>query len=190
MYDHGSVLPDCLRNSGGGYMVIKRKLALRFVVIAFVLLLLALIGPAKPIVSALQNSLMQGTSTQSATTAATTEATQPSTALPSGGLITQSCLQVVDTVTKNIKSGCSSLDTDQVCYGNTHLDAAFIDPNAAHGNFAAPGDILPITALKGLTTGPLNQATGDWGVAVFKVKATNLDDTLAGQAVRSSPMAI
>ena len=126
-------------------MVIKRKTALRLIVVAIVLLLLALISPAKPIVNALPNSVMQAS------------AAQPSTAAPSGGLITQSCLQIVDTVTKNIKADCSGLDVDQVCYGNTHLDAAFIDPNAAHGNFAAPGDILPITALSGLTTGLLNQ---------------------------------
>ncbi|GEM_PF-2345865 len=94
-----------------------------------------------------------------------------------------SCAQLLPAVQKNLSQQCSSLDRDQVCYGNTAITVQYRDEDAASSfPFTVPGNIAPLSALKSITTAPLNLERGEWGLAVLKVQ-TNLPGTTAGQAV-------
>jgi hypothetical protein len=93
------------------------------------------------------------------------------------------CAQLLPAVEKNLTTGCSNLGSDSLCYGNPALTVAYQDqPGVMPMPFAQPGDILPLSAVKSITTGPLDLDRGEWGLAVLKVRA-NLPGTTAGQVV-------
>src|SRR4051794_35901222 len=85
---------------------------------------------------------------------------------------TASCNTILSSVIKNLSSGCNNFDPDQVCYGNSSVDIDFLDaPIASQIPFAKPGDVMPMRVVKSITTGPLDPATGQWGIAVLKTLA-------------------
>lgn len=94
---------------------------------------------------------------------------------------TATCGQILPEVQKRLIS-CSSLDRDQVCYGNPAVIATFADP-ASQANFSKVGDVIDLSALKTLQTAPLNLERNEWGIAALKVQVSNLDGTATGQAV-------
>src|SRR4051794_27608479 len=83
-----------------------------------------------------------------------------------------SCNTILPSVIKNLSSGCNNFDPDQVCYGNSSVDIDFLDaPVASQIPFAKPGDVMPMRVVKSITTGPLDPATDQWGIAVLKTLA-------------------
>jgi hypothetical protein len=76
---------------------------------------------------------------------------------------------------------CGGLGRNEACYGNTNVSATWRVDDAP--DFAQLGDIADITDMQTLITSPLNDESGDWGVALLSL-AANLPDTLAGQFVR------
>lgn len=78
---------------------------------------------------------------------------------------------------------CKNLDRGQVCYAHSVVGAEFTDTGTTQDQFSKAGDVLPFSAFKSLLTGPANPDTGDYGVSVMKLQATNLQNTLPGQAV-------
>jgi hypothetical protein len=93
------------------------------------------------------------------------------------------CAQLLPAVEKSLTTACSDLGTDSVCYGNRTLTVAWQDElGPTPLSFAQPGDVVPLNAIKSITTAPLNLERGEWGLAVLKARA-NLPGTTAGQAV-------
>jgi hypothetical protein len=76
---------------------------------------------------------------------------------------------------------CGGLGRNEACYGNTNVSATWRVDDAP--DFSQLGDIADITDMQTLITSPLNDESGDWGVALLSL-AANLPDTLAGQFVR------
>lgn len=74
---------------------------------------------------------------------------------------------------------CKTTARNQACYGNLRLDAEVDVPDL---QFAKAGDLADIANLRSLTTYPMDEEAGIWGVAVLKLQA-NLPDTLPGQNV-------
>jgi hypothetical protein len=75
---------------------------------------------------------------------------------------------------------CRDTGRNEVCYGNLEID---VDTrNNTPVDFDAQGDIVPLALVDSLTLSPLNEATGEWGVALMQVQA-DLPDTVPGQNV-------
>ncbi len=92
------------------------------------------------------------------------------------------CKQFLSDIEKNLSTDCTALDQNQSCYGNIPVGVQFQDPNAQL-SFNKIGDIVPVTALKQITTGPLNIERNEWGIAVLKIPVSNMANTAAGQVV-------
>src|SRR5258708_23279318 len=93
------------------------------------------------------------------------------------------CDQVVPLAVKNLSTSCNSLDKDQICYGNNSISVEFLDSaNASSMQFSQVGDTIPLSALKSITTAPLDLKNGTWGLAALKVQAS-LPGSTGGQAV-------
>jgi hypothetical protein len=91
------------------------------------------------------------------------------------------CAQLLPMVEQNVAQ-CSGVDRDQACYGNRAVNVEYAETVHSVMAFAQAGDIVPLNAIKSISTGPLNLTSGEWGLAVLKVQ-TALPDTTAGQAV-------
>ena len=107
-----------------------------------------------------------------------TQAVQPTeTSAPTEVAVSPStCPQNIMNALTEVDLLCSSLGRNQVCYGNTRLEASPEQPN-----FAAPGDMANIADIQRLNL-ELDQQTESWGVALMRLQA-NLPDTLPGQNV-------
>jgi len=94
-----------------------------------------------------------------------------------------SCSALVANALKTLSSSCNGLDRNQVCYGNPQLKVAFRDSSANVPSFGKTGDKAGLDVVKSITTGALNVARNEWGLAVVKVPVVNLPGAAAGQAV-------
>lgn len=92
-----------------------------------------------------------------------------------------SCPLIVETALAAADELCADTGRNQVCYGHLALRAE-AQPDAADFVLAAEGDITDVVGLKTLQLFPMNEATGEWGVAVMRLQA-NIPDTLPGQNV-------
>src|SRR5712692_3070705 len=95
------------------------------------------------------------------------------------------CSQIIPQAVKNLSASCNNLNPDQVCYGNKSLAVQFLDSatvTVTPAAFQQVGDVAAISSLKSITTAPLNLETGEWGLAVLKMKAS-VPGTTTGQAV-------
>jgi hypothetical protein len=93
------------------------------------------------------------------------------------------CDQVVPLAVKNLSTSCNSLDKDQICYGNNSISVEFLDSaDSSKLQFSQVGDTIPLSALKSITTAPLDLKNGKWGLAALKVQAS-LPGATGGQAV-------
>ena len=83
------------------------------------------------------------------------------------------CPALVQSAVELTRTNCSELDTNVICYGNPSLN---IQP---HPNvrlvFAKPGDNVTLSAVDTLDSSPFDPLTGNWGLAVIRVRA-NLPD--------------
>lgn len=87
------------------------------------------------------------------------------------------CPDIVQRALNIAGEACGGTARNQVCYGNLRLDA---QGSGADFRFKQIGDRAGIANLRSLTTYPLDEKTGEWGIAVMKVQA-NLPDSLPGQ---------
>ncbi len=90
------------------------------------------------------------------------------------------CDQLVTLATNTAGTACEGLGRNQVCYGNRRVTVEFAPQN--NPPFSNVGDRVELLSLRSISTAPLDQLTGDWGVAFLKAQA-NLPDALPGQNV-------
>jgi hypothetical protein len=88
-----------------------------------------------------------------------------------------SCPNIVQQALDIAGEVCAGTARNQACYGNVRLDA---EGSGDDFRFEQIGDIARIANLRSLTTYPLDEKSGEWGIAVMKVQA-NLPDSLPGQ---------
>src|SRR5882724_5816903 len=69
------------------------------------------------------------------------------------------CSKIVVAALDAIKTRCNQLGTNQVCYGNTQVEATM----ANNVSFKSPGDVVHISDLKTLHTQPYDAKSGTWG---------------------------
>ena len=91
-----------------------------------------------------------------------------------------SCQALIDRAMQAAGNSCNGIGADQVCYGNTTLQAELV-PNAAQ-RFSQQGDILNVGLLRRLFASPLDLNNSQWGIAIFKV-LTNVPRALPGELV-------
>lgn len=91
------------------------------------------------------------------------------------------CPDIVNMALQTADELCADLGRNMVCYGNFKLDAT-PQENVSSFYFDRIGDIAPVNNLASLRISPMNEETGEWGVAVMSLQA-NLPNTLPGQNV-------
>lgn len=92
------------------------------------------------------------------------------------------CPAIVQEALARASEACGgALNRNTACYGNTAITATGWDAAPLEA-FAAPGDRLNVADLAALITAPLDEAAGEWGVAVMALQA-DLLDSLPGQSV-------
>ncbi|MBL8156741.1 MAG: hypothetical protein JNM70_21365 [Anaerolineae bacterium] len=94
---------------------------------------------------------------------------------------TGTCDEQVSRAIDAAASACEALGRNEACYGNVNLTAE-AQPGVADFRFEQVGDMVNVSTIQSLTLSPLNETSGDWGVAMMKLQA-NLPDTLPGQNV-------
>lgn len=90
------------------------------------------------------------------------------------------CPFIVETALQAADEFCTGTGRNQICYGNVLLDATAQEQ--ATFSFERIGDITDVLNLASLRVAPMNEETGEWGVAIARLQA-NLPDTLPGQNV-------
>lgn len=91
------------------------------------------------------------------------------------------CERIVQTALEQANQVCTGTERNQACYGHMNLEAqpqSRLEPF----KFDEAGDIVSVTQLKSLRLGPMNVATGSWGVAMMKLQA-NLSEDIPTQNV-------
>ncbi len=91
------------------------------------------------------------------------------------------CPTIVENAVQIVSESCLAVDRNEACYGYGLVEAGFRE-GAGEMTFGAPGDRVPIQTLDWLATHPMDEETGQWGVALMKVQA-DLPETVPGQAV-------
>lgn len=94
---------------------------------------------------------------------------------------TGACEEQVNRAIDAAAAACEALGRNQACYGNVNLTAE-AQPGVADFRFEQVGDTVNVGTIQSLTLSPLNETSGDWGVAMMKLQA-NLPETLPGQNV-------
>jgi uncharacterized protein YraI len=92
------------------------------------------------------------------------------------------CAQLLSNVEQHLSAGCSTMDRDEVCYGNRQITVEYTN-DATPSTLAKEGDTAPLSVVKSLKAGPLNPDSGEWGIAVIRAQPPGLEGTSSGQAV-------
>jgi hypothetical protein len=88
------------------------------------------------------------------------------------------CQELIDRAMQASGDYCDQVGSNQVCYGNNTLSAEL----NSGGTFGQEGDVVSVADLRRLAASPLNLASEEWGIAVFKVLA-NLPRSLPGETI-------
>ncbi len=91
------------------------------------------------------------------------------------------CPEIVQQALSDLGQNCDALDRNSACYGYNRVGATFNEPQT-DDFFSEVSDRSFLNVIDTLTTAPLDEAEGIWGVAVMKVQA-NVPNSLPGQAV-------
>jgi hypothetical protein len=91
------------------------------------------------------------------------------------------CSALVERALTEVGNNCGGLGRNAACYGYTRVSASFTQEFES-GYFSDPADTAELLTLKTIATAPLNETSGEWGVAVMNVQA-NLPTSLPGQSV-------
>ncbi len=92
------------------------------------------------------------------------------------------CGALVEAALDALDENCADLARNSACYGYNNVQATFTQ-DVPDGVFENPADRTELTNLETLVTAPLDETSGQWGVAMMSVQATNLEGMLPGQAV-------
>ncbi len=90
------------------------------------------------------------------------------------------CPAIVETALQAADQFCSATGRNQICYGNILLNAT--SQSELSVSFDQVGDITDVLNLSTLRVSPMDEVTGEWGVAIMRLQAS-LPDTLPGQNV-------
>jgi Big-like domain-containing protein len=94
------------------------------------------------------------------------------------------CTPLVEAALKEADKNCDaqSLDRNSACYGYKQVEATFsqIMPD---NFFTKPSDRAALTAMQSIHTSAADTKKQIWGVALLRVLASNIPDTLPGQAL-------
>jgi hypothetical protein len=90
------------------------------------------------------------------------------------------CQVLIERAMQSSGDNCTNIDSNEVCYGNNTISASLI-PGSGQ-TFGQRGDIIKVEELQSLSASPLNLASQEWGIAVFKVMA-NLPRSLPGETI-------
>ncbi|MEM9952116.1 MAG: hypothetical protein AAF846_10975 [Chloroflexota bacterium] len=90
------------------------------------------------------------------------------------------CSPYLMTALESVQTYCDELGRNQVCYGNTLVEATF--SSEAPATFAFPADIVDVTNLNTLQPSPYSDNPHQWGIALFNLQA-DFPQTLPGQSV-------
>lgn len=101
-------------------------------------------------------------------------------AAPVAAQLPTTCPDLVREALSRIETVCSGTGRNQVCYGNTLIEAE-ARPEASI-QFAAPGDLASVLDLLGLRLAGMTVDIPEWGVALLRLQA-NIPGTLPGQNV-------
>ena len=91
------------------------------------------------------------------------------------------CPALVETALNAVDEFCADTGRNQACYGNFNLEAE-AQPTAEDFTFSEIGDIVNVSDIASLHLAGMDEASGEWGVALLRLQ-TNLPDTLPGQNV-------
>lgn len=91
------------------------------------------------------------------------------------------CPDIVNTALESADLMCGDLERNEICYGNFKLNATPQD-GVDDFYFDRVGDKVSVSDLSSLQLSPMDESTGEWGVAVMLLQA-NLPNTLPGQNV-------
>lgn len=91
------------------------------------------------------------------------------------------CPEIVQQALSDLGQNCDALDRNSACYGYNRVGATFTEPQS-DDFFSEVSDRSLLKVMDTITTSPLDEAEGIWGVAVMKVQA-NVPNSLPGQAV-------
>jgi hypothetical protein len=89
-----------------------------------------------------------------------------------------SCQAILTRALETLHNTCDKLNRNSACYGNNNIQAEL----TAAQSFSTMGDKVPIQIIKTMTTSPLDESNGTWGLSLLKLQA-NLPDTMPGQNV-------
>ncbi len=91
------------------------------------------------------------------------------------------CPAIVETALEAADQLCKDVGRNQICYGNVKLDATAQSDTDGFA-FEQIGDVEDVVNLASLEVAPLDEETGEWGIAIMRLQAS-LPDTLPGQNV-------
>ncbi len=89
------------------------------------------------------------------------------------------CTESIQLAIQTTSEACDGLGRNKACYGNKEIIVQSALPNT----FTAVGDQMLVADITSMTLSPLDEITESWGVGLFKLVATNIDNTTPGQLV-------
>ena len=93
----------------------------------------------------------------------------------------QACQATVQQSLEALAANCTGVGRNTACYANIEVNSTFTEP-VPEGYFTQPADRADLVTLQTLSTSPMDEANGVWGVALMNLQA-NLPGTLPGQSV-------
>jgi hypothetical protein len=91
------------------------------------------------------------------------------------------CPAIVDEALSALDMACQEAGRNQACYGNVSLQA-MPKPDVTQFQFGQVGDLADLSDIEAMRLSPLNEETGEWGVALMQLQA-DIPDALPGQNV-------
>lgn len=98
----------------------------------------------------------------------------------SGTAQAPTCGETVRLALQTADSACQSIGRNQACYGNSQGEVVSRPDTSAA--WESVGDTVNLTDIQGFSLSPLDDVTGDWGVAIMQAQAS-LPDTAPGQNI-------
>lgn len=101
--------------------------------------------------------------------------------LSTGLILAQSeqCSDIVERAFSAVDRSCQGTSRNEVCYGNIALEA-IPQAQVRDFNFSHTGDIESVSRIQSLQLHGMDEARGEWGLALMRLQAT-LPDSLPGQ---------
>jgi hypothetical protein len=90
------------------------------------------------------------------------------------------CQVILTKAMETLQSTCKKVGRNKACYGNNLVQAE--SASSANLVFNKVGDIANISQIRSISTAPLDEEKGIWGLSLLKLQA-NLPDSLPGQNV-------